>query len=134
MKALEDPSSELAQQLLASEEMENERREPWWESSAIGDADGDGEAETVVERVPRRRYGERPQAIRIPASMVKPPHGPPLLYNMCALWYVSLSPCRLRLIVVRYPVLDMLILLATSRYRRCLHCRPRTPTYKKGGG
>jgi hypothetical protein len=81
MKALDDPTSELAQQLLTSEELENERREPWWESPEVRDL------ETDVDLDARQRYGKRPHAIRVPSGMVKPlPHGPPLLYNICGLW------------------------------------------------
>jgi hypothetical protein len=33
MKALQAPTSELAQQLLASEELDQDLREPWWKNT-----------------------------------------------------------------------------------------------------
>lgn len=69
VKALQVPSSGLAQQLLASEELEQDRREPWWKEPDDG---------------------ERPGLMDIPPTLLKanPPPGPSLLYNICALWYV----------------------------------------------
>ena len=77
VRIMEDPNSDHARQLLASEELENERCEPWWDAPT---AESDGS----------RRYGSKPELILIPAVMVKPiPNGPPLHYNICAVWYVA---------------------------------------------
>ncbi|KAG6890083.1 hypothetical protein C0995_012032 [Termitomyces sp. Mi166 len=74
LKIMEDPNSDHARQLLASEELENERREPWWDVPALQSDD-----------LLSRRYGTKPELIPVSASMVKPiPNGPPLYYNICA--------------------------------------------------
>jgi hypothetical protein len=81
MKALEDPTSELAQLLLASEELENHRCEPWWEAPVTVDPGTDAKSDL------RRRHGPRPDALRVPSILVKPwPNGPTLIYNICAIW------------------------------------------------
>ncbi|KAL1945141.1 hypothetical protein VTO73DRAFT_2761 [Trametes versicolor] len=84
LKALEDPNSELAQQLLASEELERERVNPWWEApTASGSEDlSGGEAE-------RKDRTRPPPIMPIPAPLVKQAannalSGPLLLYNICA--------------------------------------------------
>ncbi|KAG5647837.1 hypothetical protein DXG03_007761 [Asterophora parasitica] len=75
LKLMENPSTGLAQQLLASEELENERREPWWDVPSV-----------EQEVLPKHRYGTKPEPIRVPADMVKPiGNGPMLFCNMCAL-------------------------------------------------
>ncbi|KDR80603.1 hypothetical protein GALMADRAFT_222197 [Galerina marginata CBS 339.88] len=77
-KAFDDPTSELAQQLLSSEQLEKEIQEPWWEAPTVDDS------ETIDDIV--RRHGTRPDLMSIPTSMVKPiPTGHPLVYNMCAI-------------------------------------------------
>jgi len=91
LKALNNPSSELAQQLLASEELEKQRQEPWWEASIL-----DG------EHNPTRQFGAKPEVMYIPSEMMgTPPKGPNvLIYNLCAICiayahttrYLSLSP------------------------------------------
>lgn len=71
-RALDNPSSELAQQLLTSEELESERLEPWWEAPAFEDA------------TPHKRYGVKPEMISI--SFAIPPMSPTgsrLIYNIC---------------------------------------------------
>ncbi|KZT72024.1 hypothetical protein DAEQUDRAFT_763498 [Daedalea quercina L-15889] len=82
-KALRDPSSELAQQLLSSEELENVRTEPWWE----GSKDTSGEQARGLRRA-QKRYGKRPAMMQIPAHMTRTPPTPGkfplLLYNICA--------------------------------------------------
>ena len=81
MKVLQDPTSELARQLLASDELENDLRGPWWEASVTV------EGGTGSEPASRRRHGLRPDALRIPSMLVKPwPSGPSLTYNICAIW------------------------------------------------
>lgn len=77
---MNDPASGLAQQLLASEELENESCEPWWEASIVESDDADGIARS-------RRFGTRPEAMEIPLAMIKPiSTGVPLFYNVCAIW------------------------------------------------
>ncbi|KIJ59233.1 hypothetical protein HYDPIDRAFT_101098 [Hydnomerulius pinastri MD-312] len=74
--ALKDPSSELAQQLLASTELDRTRQAPWWEVPSV-DKDSSGPVEV--------RYGHKPELMDVPKSLVKPnPNGPTLLYNICA--------------------------------------------------
>lgn len=85
MKAFDDPTGELARELLSSEQLEAEIVRPWWEAPAI-DAPLEGN-----QRTPRQ-YGSRPIMMAIRVSEIKPiPIGHPLGYNMCVVWYVSLS-------------------------------------------
>lgn len=75
-KALEDPSSQLAQELLTSERLEQGIKQPWWEAPVLNE---DG----------LRRFGSKPEMLEIPPSMIQPiPVGHPLIYNICALWCV----------------------------------------------
>ncbi|EEB90227.1 hypothetical protein MPER_11589, partial [Moniliophthora perniciosa FA553] len=77
MQAINDPSSELTKRLLSeSEFLSNSYLKPWWEAPDMnGDADeGNGEG-----------YGQQPEPLQLPISMVKGcPGGPPLIYNLCA--------------------------------------------------
>jgi hypothetical protein len=77
LKALDDPSSELAQQLLASEELERTKQYPWWDAPVVSD---DAPASQF------KRYGMKPEVISIPSNAVKPLSGPSLVYNLCAVW------------------------------------------------
>lgn len=78
MKALDNPDSELAQQLLASEELESDRMEPWWEAPSI-DSDND------PQRLPKRRFGVKPAVMVIPSVNPGTPQTPsPLIYNILA--------------------------------------------------
>ncbi|KAG5636783.1 hypothetical protein H0H81_006897 [Sphagnurus paluster] len=78
LKVMEDPTSDLAQQLLASEELERQRREPWWDAPEV--------APDIETLPPQTQYGNKPELIRVPSALVKPiSNGPPLFYNMCAL-------------------------------------------------
>jgi len=73
-KALEDPSSELAQTLLTSKQLQVEIEQPWWINGA----------EDLSREVEKR-----PTPIRVPQSMVKSiPPGHPLVYNLLAIWWV----------------------------------------------
>lgn len=79
MKALDDPSSEIAQRLLASDELERQSQAPWWEAPSIDDHD--------VASSPYKPFGVQPRMMSIPSNLVKPiPSGPALGYNMCAIW------------------------------------------------
>lgn len=84
MKALEDPDSELAQQLLASEELERERVNPWWEAPTASGQHSDEVAE-------RKDRAWPPPIMPIPVPLIKQAannalSGPLLLYNICAVW------------------------------------------------
>ena len=77
LKALDNPSSGLGQQLLASEELERDLVKPWWEERVVG---GDPLPATS------KRFGSRPEFMNVPSSMVQPhPSGPLLIYNICAI-------------------------------------------------
>jgi hypothetical protein len=74
--ALEDPTSDLARTLLGSEYLEAELQGPWFLEDEIEDRGG--------------HQSSWPELVRIPQSMIKPvPQGQPLIYNLCAIWYVS---------------------------------------------
>ena len=86
MKALNDPSSELAQQLLASDELEKQRIEPWWEDNAT---ELDEQSSSGSSNLVQRKYGTRPGLISIPEAVVSASaksldQGPSLLYNIIA--------------------------------------------------
>lgn len=84
MKAFNDPTSELARELLSSDQLEAEIIKPWWEAPTVDGALDDD------QRRPKQ-YGSRPIIMPIRVSKIKPtPIGHPLGYNMCALWYVFL--------------------------------------------
>ncbi|KAJ7135483.1 hypothetical protein C8R43DRAFT_929429, partial [Mycena crocata] len=76
LKAMEDPSSDLALQLLASKDLEVEKQEPWWTHSAVS------------QNLPgpsTKRHGSPPDPILIPSSLISPTRsGPSLIYNICA--------------------------------------------------
>lgn len=91
LKALNDPTSELAQQLLASEDLEKQIVEPWWERLLDDVEVSDSTLPAGLRRT--RRYGEKPDLIDIPPAAVKAAEiagtgGPSLLYNICAVMYV----------------------------------------------
>lgn len=71
--ALRYPTSQLAQQLLSSEELQSVRQEPWWEASVEGSSSGS------------IRYGSKPALMEVPLNLVKrQPSSPSLIYNVCA--------------------------------------------------
>lgn len=94
-KALRDSNSELAQQLLSSEEIEKVRIEPWWE--APGDVDEEGPSAAWRAQ---KRYGKRPAMMEIPEHMARTPPAPGklplLLYNLCAVMCVHVPSFRLQ--------------------------------------
>jgi len=69
LKTMGDPSSDLTKQLLADGGSLHKQVTPWWRSR---------EDPTV----------KRPAIMSIPHAMVErmPNDGPPLLYNICAVW------------------------------------------------
>ncbi|KAF9232594.1 hypothetical protein BU15DRAFT_54862, partial [Melanogaster broomeanus] len=74
--ALRDPSSELAQRLLASAELHKIQQEPWWEAPSVSDES------SLPLHV---RYGHKPDLMEVPDNLIKQyPGGPSLLYNICA--------------------------------------------------
>ena len=85
--ALRDPNSELAQQLLSSEEIEKVHLAPWWEAPEDADEKGPSAAFRT-----QKRYGKRPAMMEIPEHMARTPPTPGklplLLYNLCAIMYV----------------------------------------------
>lgn len=92
LRAVNDPESELAKQLLASEELEREQIEPWWE--AVADVEADAHINPPATPSPRK-HGSKPPIMHIPEPLVKQSaravaSGTVLLYNICALWQVYL--------------------------------------------
>lgn len=99
MKALGDPSSELTQQLLASDELDKQRIEPWWEAPdpSIQTEIEDEMCETPSSRSHNvtKSYGVKPQMMNIPDAVISASskslnQGPSLLYNVVATLYVTL--------------------------------------------
>ena len=85
--ALNNPTGELAQQLLASESLEKEFQSPWWESRK--------EDRQNREDLSPPRHDDRPRMMKVPVSMINPnPIGHPLVYNICGILYMGsfLSP------------------------------------------
>lgn len=82
---IQNPSSELAQQLLSSMELQKERRRPWWES--FPQLKGD-ERSTDSEQ-----FGVPPRMISIPQTLTSPKMVSEsnrfLVYNILALWWGS---------------------------------------------
>ena len=79
LQAVNDPSSEVAQQLLSSDELRKNLREPWWKVSSLPD-------DPIL---PRHQVEAVPAMIDIPDSMLKPiPNRPLLVYNIVSIWYV----------------------------------------------
>ncbi|KAJ7291069.1 hypothetical protein C8J57DRAFT_208934 [Mycena rebaudengoi] len=77
LKVMEDPSSDLALQLLASEELEIDKQEPWWEAPSVVDDDDAGPSS--------KRYGVPPEEIHVlPSLRPSKPGSPSLIYNICA--------------------------------------------------
>lgn len=91
--AVNDPNSELAQQLLASEELEKAQIEPWWELESRSPVDEQPSALGMSAPSPstRRKHCAKPSIMEIPEALTKQAptntvSGPLLLYNICALW------------------------------------------------
>ncbi|KAI0363141.1 hypothetical protein BV20DRAFT_1007803 [Pilatotrama ljubarskyi] len=86
LRAINDPNSELAQQLLGSEELERERVEPWWEAPADAEPE---DSSASSGGATARRHGAKPSIMSIPEPLIKQSSnnalsGPLLLYNICA--------------------------------------------------
>ena len=81
---LNNPTGELAQQLLASESLRNEIQDPWWEALRSTD-----DSQTIEDLFPPR-HDAKPRMMEVPLSMINPnPTGHPLVYNICAILYMS---------------------------------------------
>lgn len=79
LRALNDPHSDLAKQLLTSEELKNEIVEPWWTRPSDG----------PTNQGASLRYGEKPSMMTIPPAVFRAADsaaakGPSLLYNIFA--------------------------------------------------
>lgn len=80
LKVIDNPESELAKQLLASEQLEKEIREPWWDSPAPPEEHGQ------VDHKTGHKFGTKPGSMSIPKSLVKDTlAGPSLVFNMAAI-------------------------------------------------
>ena len=91
LRALNDPSSELAHQLLASEELEKEQVEPWWEAPLAPTSE---EPDSLTDGAAPRIRRTKPTIMSLPEALMKRSsdasvNGPLLLYNICAVWCVS---------------------------------------------
>ena len=76
-----NPTGELAQQLLASESLEKEIQNPWWEAKDYGQ---------IREDLSPPRHRTKPRIMEVPLSMINPnPTGPPLVYNICGILYMD---------------------------------------------
>jgi len=75
--ALNNPTGELAQQLLASEALKKEIQDPWWEAPR---------SSRQINLSPR--HDTKPRMMEVPVSLIKPNStGHPLMYNVCAILY-----------------------------------------------
>ncbi|RPD65186.1 hypothetical protein L226DRAFT_501974 [Lentinus tigrinus ALCF2SS1-7] len=86
LRALQDPDNELAKQL-ASEAVEREQVEPWWQTSLEPSPE---KWDNTVDRTSLRKHGTKPSIMALPEPLIKRSHdasasGPLLLYNICAL-------------------------------------------------
>ena len=79
---LNNPTGELAQQLLASESLEKEIQDPWWEAPK--------DNTQVKEDFSPPRHNAKPRIMEVPLSMINPkPTGRPLVYNVCGILYMD---------------------------------------------
>ena len=74
LKAVANPSSELAQQLLADEKLERDRQEPWWTEKPVSDDDSN-----VLSK-----NGRKPTMMPIPAKTIQSQPNLSLIYNISA--------------------------------------------------
>ena len=81
MAVFNNPSGELAQQLLTSESLEKEIQNPWWEAKDITQ---------IKEDFSPPRFRARPRLMDVPLSMINPnPTNRPLVYNICGILYMD---------------------------------------------
>ena len=74
LKAVANPSSELAQQLLADEKLERDRQEPWWTAKPVSDDDS----------ITLGKPGRKPTMMPIPAKTIQSQPNLSLMYNISA--------------------------------------------------
>jgi hypothetical protein len=84
ISVLNNPTGELAQQLLASESLEKEIQDPWWEAlSSKGNSQ-------IKEDLFLPRHNAKPRMMEVPLSMINPnPTGHPLVYNISGILYMD---------------------------------------------
>ena len=76
-----NPTGELAQQLLASESLEKEIQNPWWEAKDYSQ---------IKEDFSPPRHKAKPRLMEVPLSMINPnPTGHPLVFNICGILYMD---------------------------------------------
>ena len=81
--ALNNPTGEFAQQLLASEALEKEIQGPWWEALRT-------DSQVKEDLSPPPRHYAKPRIMEVPVSMLNlNPTGRPLVYNICAILYMG---------------------------------------------
>ncbi|KAJ3482592.1 hypothetical protein NLI96_g6876 [Meripilus lineatus] len=85
LAALRNPTSELAQQLLTSEKLENDRVEPWWDDEDDISIDDTPESSTSSKNIHQARFGHRPEVMDIPQQLQTSQAQNPLLHNTVAL-------------------------------------------------
>jgi hypothetical protein len=74
LKAANNPSSELAQQLLANEELDRDRQEPWWTEGSVA---ADSASNTL-------RINRKPMLMPIPTKVAQSHLNISLIYNIAA--------------------------------------------------
>ncbi|ETW79035.1 hypothetical protein HETIRDRAFT_104350 [Heterobasidion irregulare TC 32-1] len=91
LTAVRDPSSELAQQLLARQALAEEPLEPWWLAGAPpGPTHPPNPPSLQLAHRPPPKYAPRPALVPLPASLARPPPRAeqrdfPLAYNLVAI-------------------------------------------------
>ena len=76
-----NPTGELAQQLLASESLEKEIQDPWWEAK---------DKDQIKEDFSSSQHKAKPRIMEVPLSMINPnPTSHPLVYNICGILYMD---------------------------------------------
>jgi hypothetical protein len=76
-----NPTGELAQQLLASESLEKEIQDPWWEAK---------DSSQINDDFSEPRHKAKPRIMEVPLSMINPNStGHPLVYNICGILYLG---------------------------------------------
>ncbi|KAJ3482588.1 hypothetical protein NLI96_g6878 [Meripilus lineatus] len=85
LAALRNPTSELAQQLLTSEKLENDRVAPWWDNEDYISIEDTPESSTSSRDIHQARFGHRPEAMDLPQQLQTSQIRNPLLYNTVAL-------------------------------------------------
>ncbi|TFY54456.1 hypothetical protein EVG20_g9695 [Dentipellis fragilis] len=85
MHAVQDPSSELAQQLLTSQELVEDAVEPWWDApSAVPLEEDEGECARPPQ-AEKKRYGHKPEPLQVPEALLNAASPTlPLAYNLMA--------------------------------------------------